>query len=119
MARRIIAMPYESLFERFEVKGAGGGSISVEFRRAGFLTLGDTPELYFFDVSGEEAVVGISGSALKRFEKTRRLSREEKIDLAGSWLKRQIEAGAALESKNLFLRDNELAEVAGSLAIQA
>ena len=112
-------MAYEPLYERFEVKGAGGGSISVEFRRAGFLTLGDMPELYFFSVTGEDAVVGISGSALKRFEHGRRLSREEKIDLAGFWLKRQMEAGAALESKNLFLRDEELAEIAGSLGIQA
>ena len=112
-------MAYESLYERFAVKGAGGGSISVEFRRAGFLTLGDMPELYFFAVTGEEVVVGISGSALKRFEKSRRLSREEKIDLAGFWLKKQMEAGAALESKNLFLRDDELAEIAGSLGIQA
>jgi hypothetical protein len=110
---------YEPRYERFEVNGAGRGSISVEFRRAGFLTLGDTPELYFFNVAGDEAVVGISGSALKRFEQRRRLSREEKIDLAGFWLKRQIEAGAALESQNLFLRDEALAEVGRSLDIQA
>ena len=112
-------MAYEPLYERFEVNGSGGRNLPVEFRRAGFLTLGDMPELYFFDVAGEETVVGISGSALKRFERRRRLSREEKIDLAGVWLKRQIEAGAALESQNLFLRDGELAEMAVSLSIQA
>ena len=111
-------MAYEPLHERFEVKGPDGRKLSVEFRRAGFLTLGDTPELYFFDVAGEETVVGISGSALRRFEHRRRLSREEKIDLTGLWLRRQIEAGVALDSQNLFLRDEELAQMAGSLNIQ-
>jgi len=113
-------MKYEPRFERFEVTGPEGRQFAVEFRRAGFLTLGDTPELYFFGVAGEEAVVGISGSALKRFEQgRRRLSREEKIDLAGLWLKRQIEAGVGLDSQNLFLRDEELAEIAGDLSNQA
>lgn len=111
-------MAYESLYERFEVQGPDGRNLRVQFRRAGFLTLGDTPELYFFEVAGEEIVVGISGSALKRFEQKRRLSREEKVDLAGSWLKKQIEAGAALDSQNLFLRDEELAKMANDLSIQ-
>lgn len=113
-------MKYEPRFERFEVLGPGGQLRAVEFRRAGFLTVGDTPELYFFRVNGDEVVVGISGSALKRFEQgRRRLSREEKIDLAGLWLKRQIEAGRALDSQNLFLRDEELAGMAGDLSIHA
>ena len=112
-------MKYEPRFERFEVLGPDGQLRAVEFRRAGFLTSGDTPELLFFRVAGEEVVVGISGSALKRFEQGRRLSREEKIDLAGLWLKRQIEAGVALDSQNLFLRDEELAGMAGDLSIQA
>ena len=112
-------MKYEPRFERFEVMGPDGRQVAVEFRRAGFLTLGDTPELYFFRVAGEEVVVGIAGSALKRFEQGRRLTREEKIDLAGLWLKRQIEAGTTLDSQNLFLRDEELAGVAGDLSIQA
>jgi len=113
-------MKYEPRFERFEVKGADGRQLPVEFRRAAFLTLGDTPELYFFGMAGEEVVVGISGSALKRLEQgRRRLTREEKIDLAGLWLKRQIEAGVALDSQNLFLRDEELAGMAGDLSIQA
>lgn len=112
-------MAYEPLYERFEVAGPDGRKLHVEFRRAGFLTLGDTPELYFFQVAGQETVVGISGSALKRFEDGRRLSREEKIDLAGFWLKQQIEAGATLDSRNLFLRDEELARMAGSLSIQS
>jgi hypothetical protein len=109
---------YEPRYERFEAQEPGGGSLPVEFCRAGFLTLGDNPELYFFTVAGQEAVVGISGSALKRFEQRRRLSREEKIDLAGLWLKRQIEAGVILNSQHLFLRDEELAKMAGDLSIR-
>jgi hypothetical protein len=112
-------MKYEPRFERFEVMGPDGQLRAVEFRRAAFLTLGDSPELYFFGVTGEEVVVGISGSALKRFEQGRRLSSEEKIDIAGLWLKRQIEAGVALDSQNLFLRDEEQARIAGDLSIQA
>ena len=111
-------MNYEPSYERFEAKGLDGRKLPVEFRRAGFLTLGDSPELYFFEVAGQETVVGISGSALKRFEQRRRLAREEKIDLAGLWLKRQIEAGVSLNSRHLFLRDEELAEMAGDLRIQ-
>ena len=111
-------MNYEPRFERFEAQGPDGRNVSVEFRKAGFLTLGDKPELYFFGVAGEEIVVGISGSALKRMEQKRRLSREEKIDLTGGWLKRRIEAGVRLDSENLFLRDEELAQMAGDLSIQ-
>jgi hypothetical protein len=118
MTRRIIPVNYEPRFERFEAQGPDGRNLSVEFRKAGFLTLGDKPELYFFAVAGEETVVGISGSALKRLEEKRRLSREEKIDLAGSWLKRQIEAGVGLHSQHLFLRDEELAAMVGELSIQ-
>jgi hypothetical protein len=107
------------IFERFEASGPGGQAQAVEFRKAGFLTLGERPELYFFGVAGEEVVVGISSEALKRLETRRRLSREEKIDLAGLWLKRQIEAGRTLDSQNLFIRDEELAGLAGELSMQA
>jgi hypothetical protein len=111
-------MKYESRFERFECWGPDGTHRVAEFVRAGFLTAGDNPELYFFRVAGGEVVVGISGSALRSFEEGRRsLSREEKIDLAGLWLKRRIEAGTVLDSKNLFLRDEELARMAGDLGI--
>ncbi len=96
--------------------GPEGRRYAVEFLKAGFLTAGDQPELYFFRVAGEEVVVGMSGNSLKRFQQGRKsLSREAKIDLAGLLLKRQIEAGMALESKNLFLRDEELAKLAGDL----
>ena len=120
-------MKYEPLWERFEAIAPQGTPFAVCFLRAGFLTVGDRPELYFFrvtlaaDASGsapEEVVVGISGDSLKRFEKSRRsLSREEKIDLAGLLLKKNIEAGKALDSKNLFIRDDELAGLAGELGI--
>ena len=79
-------MKNESLWERFEAMGPEGTRWAVRFLRAGFLTLGDHPELYFFRVThaaevpegaSEEVVVGISGDALNRFEKDRRsLSRE-------------------------------------------
>ena len=119
-ARRIIQVAYEPHFERFEAAGMDGERRTVAFLRAGFLTARDQPELYFFRVEGEgeEIVVGISGSSLRRFQQGRKsLSREAKIDLTGLFLKRRIEAGIALESQNLFLRDKELAELAGELAI--
>jgi hypothetical protein len=107
---------YEPLYERFEVVGAGGIRLGVQFLRSGFLAQGDRPELFFFRVQGEEAVVGISGASLARFEHgRRRLSREEKIDAAGCWLKRQIEAGATLDSGSLYIRDDELANLANEL----
>ena len=109
-------MIYESIYERFEVVGPDGGRLTVDFLRAGFLAQGDRPELFFFRVNGEETVVGISGVSLARFERgRRRLTREEKIDVAGRWLKRQIEAGLPLDSRSLYIQDNELANLAGEL----
>ncbi len=91
-------MTYEPIHERFEVVGPDGRPLDIQFVRSGFLTQGDRPELFFFRVNGEETVVGISGLSLARFERGRaRLSREEKIDVAGRWLKRQIEAGLYLD----------------------
>jgi hypothetical protein len=118
-------MGYEPLFERFEAAGPDGRWHHAQFLRAGFLTAGDQPELYFYRVEGdngqgEEVVVGISGNALRRFENEKRfLSREEKIDLAGLLLKQKIEAGKALDSQSLFARDEELAQLAGALGIPA
>lgn len=124
-------MRYEPLLERFKATAPGGARISAEFLRAGFLTVGDRPELYFFRVTpvgsepqdsapsgSEDVAVGISGDALKRFGNERRsLSREEKIDLAGLMLKKNIEAGESLDSYNLLIRDLELASLAGELGI--
>jgi len=90
----------------------------VEFKKAGFLALGDQPELYFFEVAGAEAIVGISCDALRRFQQGRRyLSREEKIDLAGLLLKRRIEAGTPLASEYLLIRDENLAALASDLGL--
>ena len=120
-------MTYEPIYERFEVVGPGGSRFEINFVRAGFLTEGDRPELFFFRVTGagctcsppaggEEAVVGISGSSLARFERGRsRLSREQKIDVTGRWLKRQIEAGLPLDSRSLYIQDDELANLASEL----
>ena len=106
-------MTYEPIYERFETVGSDGKRREVEFVRAGFLAQGDRPELFFFRVNGEETVVGISGGSLARFERgRRRLTREEKIDVAGRWLKRQIEAGVPLDSRSLYIQDDELANLA-------
>ncbi len=120
-------MKYEPLWERFEASAPQGTRYMAQFLRAGFLTLGDRPELYFFRVTraegasenaAEEVAVGIAGDSLKRFERARRgLSREEKIDLAGLLLKKNMEAGKALDSTNLFIRDDELALLAGELGV--
>ena len=109
-------MTHEPAYERFEVVGPDGNRLEVQFVRAGFLAQGDRPELFFFRVNGEETVVGISGSSLARFERGRScLSREQKIDVTGRWLKRQIEAGATLDSRNLYIQDDELANLASEL----
>ena len=108
-----INMTYEPLYERFEVSGSGGTRLRVKFIRSGFLAQGDRPELFFFQINGEEEVVGISGASLARFEHgRRRLSREQKIDLAGRWLQRQMEAGKPLNSGSLYIQDDELANLA-------
>jgi hypothetical protein len=109
-------MTYEPIYERFEVVGPGGKRLEIHFVRAGFLAQGDRPELFFFRVNGEETVVGISGGSLSRFERGRkRLTREQKIDVTGRWLKRQIEAGSYLDSRSLYIQDDELANLAGEL----
>jgi len=111
-------MTYEPIYERFEVVGPGGITFAIRFVRAGVLTQGDRPELFFFLVNGEETVVGISGASLSRFERGRnRLSREHKIDVTGRWLKRQIAAGSHLDSRSLYIQDDELANLAGELDI--
>ena len=106
-------MTYEPIYDRFEVVGPDGNRLEINFVRAGFLTQGDRPELFFFRVNGEETVVGISGASLARFgHGRRRLSREQKIDVAGRWLKRQMEAGMPLNSGSLYIQDDELANLA-------
>ena len=113
-------MAYEPLYERFEAVGPKGQRLPVEFKKAGFLAMGDQPEVYFFRVADQEAIVGISGQSLRRFQQGRRyLSREEKIDLAGLLLKQRIETGMPLVSENLFIRDEELARLARELGLRS
>jgi hypothetical protein len=109
-------MTYEPVYERFDVVGPDGNRLEIHFVRAGFLTQGDRPELFFFRVNGEETVVGISGLSLARFERGRNhLSREQKIDVTGRWLKQQVEAGLYLDSRSLYIQDDELANLASEL----
>jgi len=109
-------MTYEPLYERFEVLGSDGTRLGVQFVRSGFLAQGDRPELFFFRINEEEVVVAISGASLARFERgRRRLSREQKIDLAGRWLKRQMEAAMPLNSGSLYIQDDELAYLGNEL----
>jgi hypothetical protein len=55
---------------------------------------------------------------MKRFEHgRRRLSREEKIDITGLMLKQQVEAGRALDSRNLLIGDEKLKELASGLGL--
>jgi hypothetical protein len=111
-------MTYEPLYERFEVLGSDGTRLGVQFVRSGFLAQGDRPELFFFRINEEETVVAISGASLARFERgRRRLSREQKIDLAGRWLKRQMEAAMPLNSGSLYIQDDELAYLGNELDI--
>jgi hypothetical protein len=111
-------MTYEPLYERFEVLGSDGTRLGVQFVRSGFLAQGDRPELFFFRINEEETVVAISGASLARFERgRRRLSREQKIDLAGRLLKRQMEAAMPLNSGSLYIQDDELAYLGNELDI--
>lgn len=102
-------MTHEPAYERFEAASPQGRSQRVEFKKAGFLTAGDQPELFFFLVDSSEVVVGVSGEALRQWQHSRHyLSREEKIDLAGLFLKQRIVAGMALVPENLYLGPAEL-----------
>jgi hypothetical protein len=113
-------MAYEPLFEKFEVTNGRGQVRAVAFKKAGRLAAGDQPELYFFEVDGRPVVVGISGEALERWQHSHWfLSREEKIDVAGLWLKRGIEAGGTLVAEHLYLGELELGEMIRTLGFGA
>ena len=112
-------MAYEPAYEQFAVVGRDARRRAVEFKKAGFLAVGDQPELYFFSVDGEEVVVGLSGAALRELQRRwRYLAREEKIDLAGLFLKRQIEAGKPLVAENLYIREQELEGLVSALGLR-
>ncbi len=109
-------MTYTPVYENFEVVGQDGQRREVRFKRAGFLAAGDEPEIYFFGLGGQEVAVGISGESLRQFQRRwRYLSREEKIDLAGLFLTRQIGPGGQLVSENLYIRGEELERLARDL----
>lgn len=80
------------------------------------MTAGDRPELYFFRVGTEEVAVGISGEALEEFQGQRRLSREQKVDLAGLHLKKQMNKGRPLDSRTLYVQLPELQSLSQELA---
>lgn len=111
-------LSYASRFERFDCVRGDGSSAKVEFVRAGTLTAGDRPELYFFRVDGEEVTVGMSGNALEQLQRERRLTREEKIDVAGLHLKRQLQTGQPLDSRTLYVQLDALRELATELQIR-
>ena len=102
-------MTREPAYQRFEVLSPQGRTVQVEFKKAGFLTAGDQPELFFFRLDSREVIICISGEALWNWQHFRRhLSREEKIDVTGLFLKQRMMAGMALVPENLFLGPAEL-----------
>jgi len=111
---------YEPRFERFDARGPDGRSRSVEFKKAGFLAAGDQPEVFFFHVDAGQVIVGVSGEALRQLQGRRRhLSREEKIDIAGLFLKERIEAGKELVAANLSVGGRELERLVSILGLFA
>ncbi len=114
-------MAYEPVYETFAVVPPDGQRRTVRFKRAGFLSVGDQPEVYFFDVDGRETVVAVSGEALRQFQRPprRALSREEKIDVAGLRLKQEIESGRELAPENLYINGLGLEQLMRSLGLMA
>jgi hypothetical protein len=112
-------MAYESVFEIFEAIGADGAASKVAFKKAGTLASGDRPELYFFDVDARQVIVCVSGDGLGGWQRANRyLSREEKIDVAGLFLKRKIETGSELNAEDLRIDESELPSLLRALGIR-
>ncbi|HEY4739883.1 MAG TPA: hypothetical protein VIH76_04730 [Candidatus Acidoferrales bacterium] len=102
-------MAYESVFETFEATGQDGHARKFSFKKAGFLAGGDQPELYFFEGGAQPIVVCVSGEALAGWQRANRyLSREEKIDVAGLFLKNRIEEGGQVTAESLRINRLEL-----------
>ena len=98
--------------------GQDGIARAVAFKKAGVLSSGDRPELYFFDLDGRPVIVCVSGGALAGWQNANRyLSREEKIDVAGLFLKRKIEAETELVPEDLRIERGELESLLGNLGI--
>jgi hypothetical protein len=109
---------YESVYEKFEAIGQDGTLRAVAFKKAGVLASGDRPELYFFECDARTVIVCISGGALAGWQGGNRyLSREEKIDVAGLFLKRKIEAGTQLVPEDLRIERGELESLVHELGI--
>ena len=141
-------MTYEPLCERFEVLRPDGSGVAVELCAQVFGRRGKRPDFLLSGAGcglsllprrqagsppkdGEETVVGISGLSLAprvrvvlaclAGKRAARLTREQKIHVAGRRLERQIEArltgGQAclpFDSWSLYIHD-ELANLAGKL----
>jgi hypothetical protein len=109
---------YESVLEKFEVMGQDGIARAVAFKKAGVLSSGDRPELYFFDLDARPVIVCVSGGALAGWQgENRYLSREMKIDVAGLFLKRRIEAGTELVPEDLRIERGEFESLVRQLGI--
>ncbi len=76
-------------------------------------------ELFLFSDDKETLVVGVSGSGLDDLirEMSRHPSREEKIDLAGLFLKERMETGRPMIPEELTMRARELRETARKLGL--
>ena len=112
-------MNYESVLEKFEALGKDGRARAVAFKKAGVLASQDQPELYFFEVDARQAIVCVSGEALAGWQNANRyLSREEKIDVAGLFLKQKIEAGSELVPGDLRIERETLEAMLGALNIR-
>jgi hypothetical protein len=109
---------YESLYEKFRVVGPEGRASEAVFKKAGFLAAGDHPELYFFELDAQRVVVQVSGTALTNWQRScRYLTREEKIDVAGLWLKQRVASGTELSPENLYLQEAQLDEMVRALGL--
>ena len=112
-------MNYESVLEKFEALGKDGVARAVAFKKAGVLASNDQPELYFFEVDTRQVMVCVAGEALAGWQNANRfLSREEKIDVAGLFLKRKIETEAELVPGDLRIERGELESLLGALGIR-
>ena len=111
-------MAYESAFETFAAASPDGVARKLSFKKAGTLAAGDRPELYFFEEGARSIVVCVSGEALEAWQRAHRyLSREEKIDVAGLFLKTRIEGGGELAAEELRIDGTELNELVEQLGI--
>jgi hypothetical protein len=109
---------YEPAYEEFEAARPEEQPRRVKFVKAGLLAGAEPTELYFFDAEGERLIVAVSSGALRAWQVAARyLSREEKIDIAGLYLKRRLEAESAPAAESLMLGEEELVECIHMLGI--